>query len=141
MLSKFKINLILVLCMLSLISIGFSSWNITLDAINVDANISVDNVVNSEDYIYLDTTKGDNNTGISCFKYKNNGYGKIQLQEAYRRIVLNDVNRIIVTTNIGLFPAQQMYEGVGFKAYNRRPNEQISDFPGDYIDYVIIIKD
>ena len=74
MLSKFKINLILVLCMLSLISIGFSSWNITLDAINVDANISVDNVVNSEDYIYLDTTKGDNNTGISCFKYKNNGY-------------------------------------------------------------------
>ena len=34
-----------------------------------------------------------------------------------------------------------MYEGVGFKAYNRRPNEQISDFPGDYIDYVIIIKD
>lgn len=74
MLSKFKINLILVLCMLSLISIGFSSWNITLDAINVDANISVDNVVNSEDYIYLDTTKGDNNTSISCFKYKNNGY-------------------------------------------------------------------
>lgn len=64
MLSKFKINLIFLLCMLSLVSIGFSSWSITLDAINVDANISVDNVVNSEDYIYLDTTKGDNNTGI-----------------------------------------------------------------------------
>ena len=81
--------------------------------------------------------------GHNCIvsKYKNNGYGKIQLQEAYRRIVLNDVNRIIVTTNVGLFPAQQMYEGGGFKAYNRRPNEQISDFPGDYIDYVIIIKD
>lgn len=74
MLSKFKINLIFLLCMLSLVSIGFSSWSITLDAINVDANISVDNVVNSEDYIYLDTTKGDNNTGICCFKYKNNGY-------------------------------------------------------------------
>lgn len=54
MLSKFKINLIFLLCMLSLVSIGFSSWSITLDAINVDANISVDNVVNSEDYIYLD---------------------------------------------------------------------------------------
>ena len=66
MLSKFKINLIFLLCMLSLVSIGFSSWSITLDAINVDANISVDNVVNSEDYIYLDTTKGDNNTGICC---------------------------------------------------------------------------
>ena len=52
MLSKFKINLIFLLCMLSLVSIGFSSWSITLDAINVDANISVDNVVNSEDYIY-----------------------------------------------------------------------------------------
>ena len=74
MLSKFKINLIFLLCMLSLVSIGFSSWSITLDAINVDANISVDNVVNSEDYIYLDTTKGYNNTGICCFKYKNNGY-------------------------------------------------------------------
>ena len=71
MLSKFKINLIFLLCMLSLVSIGFSSWSITLDAINVDANISVDNVVNSEDYIYLDTTKGDNNTGICCFKYCN----------------------------------------------------------------------
>ena len=46
--------------------------------------------------------------GHNCIvsKYKNNGYGKIQLQEAYRRIVLNDVNRIIVTTNVGLFPAE-----------------------------------
>lgn len=35
MLSKFKINLIFLLCMLSLVSIGFSSWSITLDAINV----------------------------------------------------------------------------------------------------------
>lgn len=70
MLSKFKINLIFLLCMLSLVSIGFSSWSITLDAINVDANISVDNVVNSEDYIYLDTTKGDNNTGICALNIK-----------------------------------------------------------------------
>lgn len=70
MLSKFKINLIFLLCMLSLVSIGFSSWSITLDAINVDANISVDNVVNSEDYIYLDTTKGDNNTVLVVLNIK-----------------------------------------------------------------------
>ena len=74
MLSKLKINIIVLLCILSLISVGFSSWSITIDDRYIDGNISTDNVINSEDYIYLDTTKGDNNTGISCFKYKKEGY-------------------------------------------------------------------
>ena len=39
--------------------------------------------------------------GNNCIsvKYKGNGYGKIQLQEAINRITQTDVKKIIVTTN------------------------------------------
>lgn len=73
MLSKFKINLIFLLCMLSLVSIGFSSWSITLDAINVDANISVDNVIDLRTYVTKNLSKGDSKNGINTLQY--NSYG------------------------------------------------------------------
>lgn len=77
MISKGKMNLILLLCLTSIVSIGFSSWSFTEnDPISetINGDFEVENIVNSADYIYLDTTKGDNNTGISCFKYTNTGY-------------------------------------------------------------------
>lgn len=76
--------------------------------------------------------------GHNCIasKHKGNGYGKIQLQEAVNRIIQNDVKQIMVTTNHSLIPAQRMYESVGFKMYQRRKNESITDITGDYIDYV-----
>lgn len=76
--------------------------------------------------------------GHNCIasKHKGNGYGKIQLQEAVNRIIQNDVKKIMVTTNHSLIPAQRMYESVGFKMYQRRKNESITDITGDYIDYV-----
>lgn len=79
--------------------------------------------------------------GHNCVasKYKGNGYGKIQLQEAVNRIVQYDVRKIIVTTNDKLTPAQRMYESIGFKQYQRRKNESNSAFSGEYIDYEYIL--
>ena len=78
--------------------------------------------------------------GHNCIasKYKGNGYGKLQLQEAVRRIIQNDVKKIIVSTNEDLVPAQRMYESIGFTFYQKRKN----DNPGlaDYIDYKYLIK-
>ena len=79
--------------------------------------------------------------GHNCIasKCKGNGYAKIQLQEAVNRIIQNDVRKIIVETNDELIPAQRMYESVGFKIYQRRKNESITDFAGEYIDYVYFL--
>lgn len=79
--------------------------------------------------------------GHNCIvsKHKGNGYGKMQLQEAINIIIQNNVKKIIVTTNSGLFPAERMYESVGFKLYQKRKNESISDFVGEYMDYAYLL--
>ena len=79
--------------------------------------------------------------GHNCIasKHKGNGYGKIQLQEAVNRITKNDVRKIIVTTNDDLIPAQRMYESVGFTIYQKRKNQNITDFVGEHIDYVYFL--
>lgn len=78
---KWKLNFMLVLCIISLISIGFSAWLISDDIFSpqVNGNLLVDSIIHSKEYVYLDNTKGDldiNNihTGITCFKYSNEGY-------------------------------------------------------------------
>jgi ribosomal protein S18 acetylase RimI-like enzyme len=47
--------------------------------------------------------------GHNCIasKYKGNGYGKMQLQEAVNIITQNDVRKIIVTTDDDLIAAQR----------------------------------
>lgn len=76
--------------------------------------------------------------GHNCVasKHKGNGYAKVQLQEAVNRILQNNVKKIIVTTNEELIPARRMYESVGFKMLQKRKNDSITDFAGEYIDYV-----
>lgn len=80
--------------------------------------------------------------GFNCIasKYKGKGFGKIQLQEAIDRIVQNDVEKIIVTTNNDLIPAQRMYESVGFVIKQKRKNLKVDDFVKEHIDYVCFIK-
>ncbi|MBL4938573.1 GNAT family N-acetyltransferase [Clostridium sp. YIM B02515] len=79
--------------------------------------------------------------GHNCIasKYKSNGYGKIQLQEAVNRIIQNDVKKIVVTTNDDLISAQRMYESIGFKIYKKRKEQNIADFVGEHIDYVYFL--
>lgn len=74
-LTKGKITLFSVLCVLSLISIGFASWTITGETIEeLSGIIETDTIINSKEYVLLDSTKGDNNSGITCFKYYEQGY-------------------------------------------------------------------
>lgn len=77
--------------------------------------------------------------GHNCLRStcKGKGYGKLQLKEAIDRIKEEEVKKIIVTTNVELFPAQQMYQSVGFIKYQMRKNEGEAEFIGDYIDLVM----
>ena len=69
--------------------------------------------------------------------YKRKGYGRLQLQEAIRRIKLYDgLKRIIVCTN-GNFVALRNYESVGFELYDRKTNNSESAYTGDYLYYEI----
>ncbi|WP_212647196.1 GNAT family N-acetyltransferase [Candidatus Enterococcus clewellii] len=79
--------------------------------------------------------------GHNCIvqRYKNKGYGKIQLQEAIQRMKKTNCAKIIVTTNQALLPAQKMYENLGFIERNRRMNSSSATFMGDYINYEIIL--
>ena len=64
-----------ILISLSLIGVGFSAWTISgLEEESFDVSITADKVINSKEYVYLDTTKGDNSSGIDCFKYYEYGY-------------------------------------------------------------------
>ena len=79
--------------------------------------------------------------GHNCIasKYKGNGYGKRQLQEAVDRIRQYDgLKKIIVGTNSNLI-APHNYESVGFMLCQRRKNESDTAFSGDYLDYEIIL--
>jgi GNAT superfamily N-acetyltransferase len=79
--------------------------------------------------------------GHNCIltEHKGNGYGRMQMREAVRRIRKLEAKRILVTTNALLIPAQRMCESVGFKACGRRKNDGSAQFSGDYIDYVLEI--
>ena len=72
--------------------------------------------------------------GYNCIltRFKRRGYGTLQLQEAVRRIVLDRPEKIIVTTNASLVPAQRMYERVGFRKVGERPS---LSFAGALLDY------
>lgn len=79
--------------------------------------------------------------GHNCIatKYKGNKYGKMQLQEAVNRIKNKAVNKIIVTTDEQLIPAQRNYESVGFKFVQKRENKYNADYAGQLIDYEMIL--
>lgn len=71
--------------------------------------------------------------------YKGKGYGRMQLQEALRRIKEYDgLKRIVVGTNSNLV-APKNYESVGFKLYDRKVNDTESAYTGDYLYYEMIL--
>lgn len=75
--------------------------------------------------------------GHNCLatKYKGKGYGKLQMQEAVRRIMQSDIKKIIVTTDIDLVPAQRMYESAGFVFVRKWSETDGSDLTWEHIDY------
>ena len=66
MLTRGKVLLLTILCLLSLVSIGFASWTITeSDEEIVYGSMHTDNVINSAEFIQLDTTRGELNEELS----------------------------------------------------------------------------
>jgi ribosomal protein S18 acetylase RimI-like enzyme len=80
--------------------------------------------------------------GHNCIrtKHKGNGYGKLQLQEAIRRICKTDAKKITVTTNESLISAQRNYESTGFQLVGKRKNLDDPQVAGDYLDYELLPK-
>ncbi|BBF41571.1 hypothetical protein lbkm_0251 [Lachnospiraceae bacterium KM106-2] len=79
--------------------------------------------------------------GHNCIatRYKGNGYGKRQLNEALRRIKeYEGLEKIIVETNRNLV-APHNYESVGFQLVDSKKNDSKSAFSGDYLEYEIEI--
>lgn len=72
-------------------------------------------------------------------KYKGQGFGKKQLQEAIRRInEYDDLEEIRVLTNSN-WVAPRNYESVGFILYKSKSNNSESAFSGDYLYYKIAL--
>ena len=70
---------------------------------------------------------------------KGRGYGRLQLEEAIRRITTyEELKRIIVRTNSNLI-APKNYESAGFVLYDRKLNDTESAFAGDYLYYEMIL--
>ena len=71
-------------------------------------------------------------------KHKGHGYGRLQLEEALRRIrEYQGLKRIIVVTNSSLV-APRNYESAGFTLYDRKPNDTEIAYTGDYLYYELI---
>ncbi|MEK4852935.1 GNAT family N-acetyltransferase [Paenibacillus sp. FSL H7-0756] len=76
--------------------------------------------------------------GHNCIAtaHKGKGYSTLQLQEAVHRILRNEVQHILVTTNGDLIPAQRMYERAGFILQGKRDMGPGSVLKGEHWDYV-----
>ena len=97
--------------------IGFVSWNPT----NIPISVEI---------------------GHNCIsdKYKRNGYGIRQMQEAVKRIIAQGAEKIIVTTNEILIPAQHTYENAGFHFVDKCEKPNIAEYAGMRINYELIVR-
>ena len=95
--------------------IGFVSWNPT----NLPVSVEI---------------------GHNCIatEYKGNGYGRQQMQEAVRRIRMRNPEKILVTTNEILVPAQHSYEGAGFWLVGKS-EEPYTEYAGMRMHYELSI--
>ena len=74
-------------------------------------------------------------------KYKGRGYGRLQLEEALRRIrSCGGAKRVIVRTNSRLIAARN-YESAGFVLCGREPNLSETAYTGDYLLYELILRE
>lgn len=71
-------------------------------------------------------------------KHKGHGYGRLQLEEALRRIrQYEGLKRIVVTTN-SHFIAPKNYESASFLLVDRKPNNTETAYTGDFLHYELI---
>lgn len=79
--------------------------------------------------------------GHNCIsaEYKGCGYGRRQMREAVRRIIEQGAEKILVTTNEILVPAQRTYESAGFKLVSKSEEPHCAEYAGMRINYEIIV--
>ncbi len=79
--------------------------------------------------------------GHNCIaeKHKGNGYGRRQMQEAVKRIIAQGAEKILVTTNEILVPAQHAYESAGFKFVSKGVKSGNAEYAGMRISYELIV--
>ena len=79
--------------------------------------------------------------GHNCIstKYKGNGYGKLQMREAVRRIIEQGAKKITVWTNERLVPAQRTYESAGFQFVENSEETICPEYAGQRIHDEIIV--
>lgn len=93
---------VLILSTLSLFSVGFASWCIGAnDNATLSFDVSADNIININDFIQLDKSQGDNNTGIACFDYCKDGFvnnGEVDVNNGffyvYAKLNLDEIRNI-----------------------------------------------
>lgn len=75
--------------------------------------------------------------GHNCIatEYKGNRYGKRQLLEAVSRIRQTACQKIVVTTDERLVPAQKNYESAGFRFMRFRENKVNPQYAGALMEY------
>ena len=80
--------------------------------------------------------------GHNCIatKHKGKGYGKRQMQEAIKRITSQGAEKIIVTTNESLVPAQHTYKSAGFRFLRKTDEPNNAEYAGMRIHYEITVK-
>lgn len=99
------------------VPIGFVSWNPT----NIPISAEI---------------------GHNCIaeKYKGNGYGRRQMREAVQRIIAQGAEKILVTTNEILVPAQHTYESAGFRFVMKGGESDHAEYAGMQIRYELIVN-
>ena len=100
------------------IPIGFVSWNPT----NMPVSVEI---------------------GHNCIaaKYKGKGYGKQQMKEAVKRILAQGAQKIVVTTNEILLPAQRNYESAGFKFVRNSEEPDNAEYAGMRMHYALVVNE
>lgn len=100
------------------IPIGFVSWNPT----NMPVSVEI---------------------GHNCIaaKYKGKGYGKQQMKETVKRILAQGAQKIVVTTNEILLPAQRTYESAGFKFVRKSEEPDKAEYAGMRMHYALVVNE
>jgi hypothetical protein len=62
------------------------------------------------------------------------------MQEAVKRIIAQGAEKIIVTTNEILIPAQHIYENAGFHFVDKCEESNIAEYAGIRINYELIVR-
>ena len=62
------------------------------------------------------------------------------MQEAVKRIIAQGAEKIIVTTNEILIPAQHIYENAGFHFVDKCEESNIAEYGGIRINYELIVR-